>query len=168
VEIPGVARYQSQVVFQGNGRLDGIRQPPALAAPPRNPPLPPPRPNLEAPAAPAKTPQPPQAQAPDPTPRACAAIENGRALGESLPPISGDNGCGVSSPVRIHGVKLKSGVKLKLTPDAVLNCEMAGVVADFLDEEVARIAVTAAFTDLDGRPRRIPADFIAQMQGRLD
>jgi acyl-CoA thioester hydrolase len=33
------------------------------------------------------------------------------------------------------------------------------------DEEVARITVTAAFTDLDGRPRRIPPAFIAQMQG---
>ena len=33
------------------------------------------------------------------------------------------------------------------------------------DDEVARITVTAAFTDLDGRPRRIPPDFIAQMQG---
>jgi acyl-CoA thioester hydrolase len=32
-------------------------------------------------------------------------------------------------------------------------------------EEVARITVTAAFTDLDGRPRRIPPEFIAQMQG---
>ncbi|MFZ0013000.1 MAG: acyl-CoA thioesterase [Acidimicrobiia bacterium] len=33
------------------------------------------------------------------------------------------------------------------------------------DEEVARITVTAAFTDLDGRPRRIPPAFISQMQG---
>jgi acyl-CoA thioester hydrolase len=33
------------------------------------------------------------------------------------------------------------------------------------DEEIARIKVTAAFTDLDGRPRRIPPEFIAQMQG---
>lgn len=30
-------------------------------------------------------------------------------------------------------------------------------------EEVARIKVTAAFTDLEGHPRRIPADFISQM-----
>ncbi|HET9260908.1 MAG TPA: acyl-CoA thioesterase [Acidimicrobiia bacterium] len=34
------------------------------------------------------------------------------------------------------------------------------------DEEVARITVTAAFTDLEGKPRRIPPEFIAQMQGR--
>ncbi len=27
------------------------------------------------------------------------------------------------------------------------------------DEEVARVTVTAAFTDLDGRPRRIPSEF---------
>ena len=33
------------------------------------------------------------------------------------------------------------------------------------EEEVARIKVTAAFTDLDGRPRRIPEEFMGQMQG---
>jgi hypothetical protein len=34
------------------------------------------------------------------------------------------------------------------------------------DEEVARVLVSAAFTDLDGRPRRLPPEFVAQM-GRL-
>ena len=28
------------------------------------------------------------------------------------------------------------------------------------DEEVARVTVTAAFTDLDGRPRRLPSEFV--------
>lgn len=32
------------------------------------------------------------------------------------------------------------------------------------DEEVAHITITAAFTDLDGRPRRIPPEFIEQVQ----
>lgn len=32
------------------------------------------------------------------------------------------------------------------------------------EEEVARVTVTAAFTDLEGRPRRLPADFIEHMQ----
>jgi acyl-CoA thioester hydrolase len=31
------------------------------------------------------------------------------------------------------------------------------------DEEVARVHITAAFTDLDGRPRRLPPEFIAEM-----
>ena len=34
------------------------------------------------------------------------------------------------------------------------------------DEEVARVLVTAAFTDLDGRPRRLPPEFVEHM-GRL-
>jgi len=32
------------------------------------------------------------------------------------------------------------------------------------DEEVARILVTAAFTDLEGRPRRLPPEFVEHMQ----
>ena len=60
-------------------------------------------------------------------------------LGVSLPPIPGENGCGIASPVRINGFRLRNGAKLKLTPDAVLNCDMAGAVADFIDEEVERI-----------------------------
>ena len=34
------------------------------------------------------------------------------------------------------------------------------------DEEVARVKVTAAFTDLAGRPRRIPPDFIDHVSAR--
>ncbi len=32
------------------------------------------------------------------------------------------------------------------------------------DEEVARVLVTAAFTDLDGRPRRLPPEFVGRME----
>lgn len=32
------------------------------------------------------------------------------------------------------------------------------------DEEVARATVTAAVTDLEGRPRRLPSGFVEQMQ----
>ncbi len=31
------------------------------------------------------------------------------------------------------------------------------------DEEVARLVVTAAFTDLEGRPRRLPPEFVARL-----
>ena len=31
------------------------------------------------------------------------------------------------------------------------------------DEEVARLMVTAAFTDLEGRPRRLPPEFVARL-----
>jgi acyl-CoA thioester hydrolase len=32
------------------------------------------------------------------------------------------------------------------------------------DEEVARVMVTAAFTDLEGRPRRLPPEFVEHME----
>jgi acyl-CoA thioester hydrolase len=32
------------------------------------------------------------------------------------------------------------------------------------DDEVARIKVTAAFTDLEGRPRRLPSEFAAKLE----
>lgn len=32
------------------------------------------------------------------------------------------------------------------------------------DEEVAQIAVTAAFTDLEGRPRRLPTEFLEHLE----
>lgn len=36
------------------------------------------------------------------------------------------------------------------------------------DEEVARLTATAAFTDLTGKPRRIPDEFIALLEGLGD
>jgi acyl-CoA thioester hydrolase len=35
------------------------------------------------------------------------------------------------------------------------------------DEEVARLTVSAAFTDLSGKPRRIPEDFAGHIRGLL-
>jgi acyl-CoA thioester hydrolase len=32
------------------------------------------------------------------------------------------------------------------------------------DEEIARVLVTAAFTDLDGHPRRLPSDFVTHIE----
>lgn len=36
------------------------------------------------------------------------------------------------------------------------------------EEEVARVRVTAAFTDLDGRPRRLPAEFTEHLGRRAE
>jgi acyl-CoA thioester hydrolase len=36
------------------------------------------------------------------------------------------------------------------------------------DEEVARVLVTAAFTDLGGRPRRLPAEFTEHLERRAE
>jgi acyl-CoA thioester hydrolase len=36
------------------------------------------------------------------------------------------------------------------------------------DEEVARVRVTAAFTDLEGRPRRLPAEFTEHLGRRAE
>ena len=36
------------------------------------------------------------------------------------------------------------------------------------DEEVARVSVTAAFTDLQGRPRRLPPEFAEHIRPRQD
>lgn len=109
---------------------------PALAAPPSNPPLPPPRPRLEA----ALPPAPKADEAPPARAGSCAPLESGRVVGVALPPIPGANGCGVPSPVRVSGVRLADGAVLKITPEAVLNCDMAGELATFLDEEAARMA----------------------------
>lgn len=35
------------------------------------------------------------------------------------------------------------------------------------DEEVARLTISAAFTDLSGKPRRVPDDFAAHVRGLL-
>ena len=34
------------------------------------------------------------------------------------------------------------------------------------DEEVARLTVAAAFTDLEGRPRRVPGEFVAHLRSQ--
>jgi hypothetical protein len=55
------------------------------------------------------------------------------------PVVTGPDGCGGSELVRLSGVKLSSGAPLALNPPAVLRCEMAVAVAQWLREQVAAL-----------------------------
>ena len=53
--------------------------------------------------------------------------------------VTGADGCGGSELVQLSGVTLQSGAPLALNPPAVLRCEMALAVAQWLRERVASL-----------------------------
>jgi hypothetical protein len=124
-------------------------------------PLPKPRP-AEAPAA--KSEGPPagqgsseEANAPAkerPAPRLSAcrvALTEAIAIAPSIPDIHGPGGCGGQDLVRLEAVVLPDKHQVALKPAAILRCEMASAVADWIRTDMTDLAkkLGSAITDLD-------------------
>jgi len=115
-------------------------------------PLPRPRPT-EAPAA--KSEQPadgretssgaePSAAAPAKPERevsACrAALTDAIAIAPSIPDIHGPGGCGGEDLVRLEAVVLSDRRQVAIRPPAILRCEMASAVADWVRTDMSKLA----------------------------
>ena len=141
-------------VRTGDWRRSHVSASPALPAPPLpparpsdltppvdrslGPPLPPPRPaDLAQPPAPAPS------TAPAPNPQASAQCDQllaaGTIVGERRPAIADSAECAIDAPVSVEAVILKEGRRVALAPPALVNCVMAGALAEWLREEGAEI-----------------------------
>lgn len=97
-------------------------------------PLPPPRPADLAPqqAAPTIPLVSPEAEA-----QCAGVLASGVLAGERRPAFAESPDCGIDAPVQLDAVILKDGRRVALAPPALLNCAMAGALADWLREEGA-------------------------------
>ena len=93
-------------------------------------------------------PMPPDLQAPAPAAAVAAppasvcrmALTDAIAIAPSIPDITGDNGCGGEDMVRLEAVVLPEQGQVSLKPAAVLRCDMAMAVADWVRTDVAAMA----------------------------
>ena len=106
-------------------------------------PLPKPRP-AEAPAA--KTGAPADEPSAEPAvpvrePSACrVALSDRIAIAPSIPDIHGPGGCGGEDLVRLEAVVLPDKRQVAVKPAAILRCEMASAVADWVRTDMAKLA----------------------------
>lgn len=109
-------------------------------------PLPPPRPTAPAEAPPAAEPPAvaPRAAVPaaPPPPSACQLALAQKAAILPLPPITGPGECGVPDAIRLDGFVLTDWSRVILNPPAILRCEMALAVVDWMREDVAATAAS--------------------------
>jgi hypothetical protein len=127
-------------------------------------PLPMPRP-AEAPAIaddakPAEAAKPNEAEKPaaeqaapaPPPPSACRlALTEAIAIAPSIPAISGPGGCGGDDLVRLEAVVLPDKRQVAVKPAAILRCNMAAALADWVRTDMAPFAqrLGTALADLD-------------------
>ncbi len=138
-------------------------RPAELAAPapiPAAVPLPVPRPEEEGPPRPATVspreafgpalpPVPPPPPAPPEPDLACGPLLAGRkVVARPVPPVSGPDGCGIASPVTLEAVVLRDGRRVPLVPPALMRCDLAEAVADWLRDDI--VPATAMEGDLLG------------------
>ena len=109
-------------------------------------PVPPPRPAFGAPPAPEPVPRPVGLE-PAPAEVADAACERVRAGGhvEAPPaaPVVGEGACGIAAPVLLKAIVLADGTRVPLQPPALMRCDLAEAVGEWVREDVAPLATAA-------------------------
>jgi hypothetical protein len=90
--------------------------------------------------------------APAPQPSACRlALTEAIAIAPSIPDIRGPGGCGGEDLVRLEAVVLPDKHQVAVKPAAILRCEMASAVADWIRTDMTGLArkLGSIITDLD-------------------
>jgi len=64
------------------------------------------------------------------------------AVIETLPPVTGADGCGIEDPVRLSVVLTKDKRRLAISPPVMLGCAMAEAVARWLRDDLVEMAST--------------------------
>lgn len=79
-----------------------------------------------------------QAQTKPPEPSACRlALTDAIAIAPSVPPITGPGGCGGDDLVRLEAVVLPDARRITVKPAAILRCNMATAIANWVREDTA-------------------------------
>lgn len=78
---------------------------------------------------------------PAPEVSACRkALNPDVAVAPSIPPIRGPGACGGEDLVRLEAVVLSGGRQVSVKPAAILRCEMAAAVTDWVRSDLAKLA----------------------------
>ena len=97
-------------------------------------PLPRPRPAIPSPA---------EILAEPPAPSACQLrLTADIAVIETLPLVTGADGCGIDDPIRLSAVMTKDKIRIAITPPATLRCATAEAIVHWVRDEVTPIAAT--------------------------
>lgn len=87
-----------------------------------------------------------------PEPSACRlALTDAIAIAPSIPPIAGPGECGGDDLVRLEAIVLPDARRITVKPAAVLRCEMATAIANWVREDTAPLmaALGSEMTELD-------------------
>jgi hypothetical protein len=90
--------------------------------------------------------------APVPQPSACRqALTEAIAIAPSIPDIRGADGCGGEDLVRLEAIVLPDKRQVVVKPAAILRCNMAATVADWIRSDIAPLAqrLGTQISDLD-------------------
>jgi hypothetical protein len=104
-----------------------------------------------------------------------AVLERNKLAAELAEAALWDNGCGAAGQIRIFAIKLADGKQVALRPSALLRCETAEAIADWVREELvpatdaysglARIDVAASY---HCRPRNSVRGALLSEHGRAN
>lgn len=76
--------------------------------------------------------------------QACARVlANAHVVAASAPAVTGPDGCGIASPVRLEAVVLADGTRIPFEPPALIRCAFAEALVNWFLEDVGPLAQKA-------------------------
>lgn len=85
---------------------------------------------------------------PEPDPTCAPLLAGGKVVARAVAPVAEGDACGVAAPLRLDAIVLRNGRRAALEPPAVLRCDLADRLADWVRDDIA--PATAAEGDLTG------------------
>jgi hypothetical protein len=64
-------------------------------------------------------------------------MAGGKVVATALPAITGPGECGIAAPVRVEAIVLTTGSRVVIHPPAMMRCDLAGVLADWVRDDIA-------------------------------
>jgi hypothetical protein len=75
---------------------------------------------------------------------ACARVlASGHVVATLAAPVIGPDGCGIAAPLKLEAVALADGRRIALEPPALIRCDLAEAIADWVREDMAPLAAKA-------------------------
>ena len=67
-------------------------------------------------------------------------LSSGKVLASRVATVTGPNGCGIEAPLMLRAVTLQSGQKVAVEPPALLRCDLAEQLADWVRDDISPVA----------------------------
>ena len=86
----------------------------------------------------------PQAEVPAPDLASCArAMASGRLVATLAPAVLGADPCGIAAPIKLQAIVLADGAQVAMEPEALIRCDLAEAIGDWVRDDVAVLAKLA-------------------------
>jgi hypothetical protein len=70
-------------------------------------------------------------------------MASGRLVATLVAPVRGADQCGIAAPLKLQAIVLADGSRVPIEPEALIRCDLAEAIGDWVREDIAPLAKSA-------------------------